>query len=93
MVHELYPKIYLSCKVGYTHYKGLLWPILYATIVHNLMYYSNKCQLFCTREHLAGGKRDGKVCESLLQPVNEDSYDATEDKIEIYVGIMDSAHY
>ena len=25
--------------------------------VHNLMYYSNKCQLFCIHEQLAGGKR------------------------------------
>ena len=62
MVHELYPKIYLSCKIRYAHCKGL---ILYVTIVHNLMYYSNKCQLFCAREQSAGGKRGGMVCEWL----------------------------
>ena len=66
MVHELYPKIYLSCKIGYAHCKGLHGlAILYVTIVHNLMNYSNKCQLFCTREHSAGGKRGGMVCEWL----------------------------
>ena len=71
MVHELYPKIYLSCKVGYAHCKGLrIWPILYATIVHNLKDYSNKCQLLCTLKQLAGGKRGGMVCKSLLKPVN-----------------------
>ena len=57
------------------------------------MYYSNKCQLFCTREHSAGGKRDGKVCEPLLKLVNKDGYDAMGVKIEIYVRIMDSVHY
>ena len=35
----------------------------------------------------------GKVCESLLKPVNKDGYDATGDKIEIYVSIMNSVHY
>ena len=59
----------------------------------NLMYYSDKCQLCCKREHSEGGRRGGKVCESLLKPVNKDSYDATGDKIEIYVRIMDSVHY
>ena len=49
----------------------------YVTIVHNLMCYSNKCRLFYTREQLAGGKRGGIVCESLLKPVNNDGYDAT----------------
>ena len=75
------------------HTKRSIWPILYVIIVHNLIYYSNKCQLFCTREHSKGGKRGGKVCESLLKPVNKDGYDATGDKIEIYVRIMDSVHY
>ena len=55
-------------KVGYAHCKGLYGP----TIVHNLMYYSNKCQLFCTREQSAGGKRDGMVCELILKPINND---------------------
>ena len=55
MVHELYPKIYLSCKIGYAHCKDL-YGLFFVTIVHNLMHYSNKCQLFCTREQLAGGK-------------------------------------
>ena len=59
-----------------------MWPILYVTIVHKLIYYSNKCQLFCTCEHLAGGKRGGKVCESLLKLVNKDGYDAMGDKTE-----------
>ena len=49
--------------------------------------------MFGTREHLAGGQRSGKVCESLLKPVNKDGYDATGDKIEIYMRIMDSVHY
>ena len=43
----------------------------YVTIVHNLIYYSNKCQLFCTCEHSAGGKRGGKICELLLKPVDD----------------------
>ena len=30
------------------------------------------------------------VCESLLKPVNNDGYDATGDKIEIYIRIMHS---
>ena len=42
-----------------------------------------KCQLFCTREHSMYGKRGGKACESLLEPVNKDGYDAMEDKIKI----------
>ena len=50
------------------------------------MYYSNKCQSFCTHEQSAGGKRDGMVCESLLKPL-------TGDEKEIYVRIMDSVHY
>ena len=70
----------------------LILPIIYVKIVHNLMYYSNKYQLFCTHEHSAGGKRGGKVYESLLKPVNKDAYDATEDKIVIYMRIMDSVH-
>ena len=57
------------------------------------MYYSNKCQLFCTCEQLAGGKRGGMVCESLLKSVNNDSYDGMGDEIEIYVRIIDSVHY
>ena len=69
-----------------------IWPVLYVTIVHNLIYYSNKCQLFCTCEHSAGGKRGSKVCKSLLKPINKDGYDATGDKIEIYVMIMYSVH-
>ena len=57
------------------------------------MYYSNKCQLFCTCEQLAGGKRGGMVCESLLKSVNNDSYDGMGDEMEIYVRIIDSVHY
>ena len=30
--------------------------IFYITIVYNLMYYSNKHQLFCTHDQSAGGK-------------------------------------
>ena len=46
------------------------------------MYYSNKWLLFCTHKQLAGGKGDGMVCESLLQPVwNNDGYDATGDGV------------
>ena len=93
MVHELYSKIYLLCKVGYTLYKGPYGLFFYVTIVHNLIYYSNKYQLFCTCEYSAGGKRGSKVCKSLLKLVNKDGYDATGDKIEIYVRIMDSVHY
>ena len=94
MVHKLYPKIYLLCKVGYTHCKDLaIWPILYVTIIHNLMYYSNKCQLFCKHECLPGGKRGSMVCELLQKPINNNGCDATGDKIEIYVRIMDSVHY
>ena len=40
------------------------------------MYYSNKCQLFCTRKHSVDGKIGSKLCESLLKPVNKDGYDA-----------------
>ena len=57
------------------------------------MYYSNKCQLFWTHEQLAGDKRGGMVCKSLLKYVNNDGYDATGDEMEIYVRIMDSVHY
>ena len=32
---------------------------------YGLQVISNKCQLFCTREQSAGGKRGGMVCESL----------------------------
>ena len=39
------------------------------------MYYSNKCQLFCTCEQLVGGKKGGMVRKLLLKPVNNDSYD------------------
>ena len=49
------------------------------------MYCSKTCQLFCTHEHSAGGKRGGKVCESLLKPVNKDGYDVTGNKIENYM--------
>ena len=44
-------------------------PILYITIVHNLLLI-----LFCTREQLIGGKRGGMVCESLLKPVYSDAW-------------------
>ena len=54
------------------------------------MYYSNKCQLFCTHEYSAGGKRGDKLCKLLLKPVNNDGYDAVGDEIEIYVRIMNS---
>ena len=54
------------------------------------MYYCDKCQLFCTHEQSASGKRGGMVCESLLKAVTNDGYDATEEEIEIYVRIMDS---
>ena len=57
------------------------------------MYYSNKWQLFCIREQLAGGKRGSMVSESLLKRVNSDGYDAMGDEMEIYVRIMDSVHY
>ena len=57
------------------------------------MYYSDKCQLFCTHEQLAGGKMGGIVCESLLKHVNNNGYDANRDEIEIYMMIMDSVHY
>ena len=60
-----------------------IWPILCITIVDNLMYYSNKCQLFCTYEQLAGDKRGSMVCESLLKPVNNDGYDKMQDKMKI----------
>ena len=61
---------------------------------HNLMCYSNKCQLFCICEQLAGVKgAGGMVCELLLKPVNNDGYDATGDEIETYGRIMDSVHY
>ena len=57
------------------------------------MYYSNKCQLFCSHEQKAGGKRGGMGCKSLLKPVNRDGYNETRDKIETYVRIVDSIHY
>ena len=53
MIYELYPKICLLCKIGYAHWKGLAkWPVLYI----NLIQYSNKYQLFCTRKQSAGGR-------------------------------------
>ena len=60
MVYELYPKIDLSCKVGYAHCKGLYGLFFTVQLFIILMYYSNKCQLFCTCEQSAGGKRYGK---------------------------------
>ena len=51
------------------------------------MYYSNKCQLFFTREQPAGGKRGGMVCEWLTC-----KQWWARDEIEIYVKIMDSVH-
>ena len=79
MVYKLYPKIYLLCKVGYAHYKGL-YGLFFMLQLFILMYYSNKCQLFCTHEQSVGGKRGGMVCKSLLKPVNNDCYDATRDQ-------------
>ena len=85
MVHELYPKIYLSCKIGYAHYKDLygIFFMLQLFII-NFMYYSNKCQSFCTREQSAGGKRGGMVCEWLTCKQRW-----VRDEIEIYMRIMD----
>ena len=57
------------------------------------MYYSSKCQLFCTHEQPACGKRGNIIYELLLKPVNNDGYDETRDVIEIYMRIMDSVHY
>ena len=51
------------------------------------MYYSNKCQLFCTCEQSAGGKRGGMVCEWLTCKQLW-----ARDEIEIYVRIMDRVH-
>ena len=51
MVYELNPKICLSRKVGYAHYK----------VLYNSIDYSNKCHLFYACEQLAGDKRDGMV--------------------------------
>ena len=56
------------------------------TIVYILMYFSNKCQLFCTCEQMGGGKRGGMVCESLLKPLNVDGYDEMQDTTEINKG-------
>ena len=95
----IYPKIYLSYKVGYAHCKGLYGLFFMSQIIgiHNVMYYSNNCQLFCTLEQSAGSKRavcQVYVCESfILKPVNNDGYDAVGGEIEIYVRIMDSVHY
>ena len=79
MVYKLYPKIYHCVKyIGYAHCKGLrIWPTVYMTIVHNLMNYSNKCQLHCMCEQLAGGKRSCMVCESLNLETINDGYDKT----------------
>ena len=95
MVHKAYPKIYLMCKVGYAHCKGLygLFFMLYV-IIHISMYYSNKClaQLFCIHEQSAGGKGAvWYVCELLiLKTVNNVVYDTEK---EIYVRIMNNVHY
>ena len=60
---QVVPKICLSCKVGNAQCKDPhIWPILNITIAHNLMYYFNKSQLFCTHEQSASGKRSGIVC-------------------------------
>ena len=54
------------------------------------MYYSNKCQLFCTCEQSAGGKRYGKqvITETCKQC---DDYDATGGEIDFYGKIMNTA--
>ena len=57
------------------------------------MHYSNKYQLFCTREHSAYGKRGNMIYGLLLKPVNNDGYDEIRNVIEIYMRIMDSVHY
>ena len=56
---------------------------------YGLRVISNKCQLFCTREQSAGGKRGGMVCESLNMYINNDTM-KYEIKREIYVSIMDN---
>ena len=44
---HLLPKICLLCKVGYAHNKDLaIWPVLYITIAHNLMYYLTSANCF-----------------------------------------------
>ena len=84
MVYKLLPKTCLLCKVRYANHKDLvLWLIFYITIVYNLMYYSNKHQLFCTCVQSTGGKLGSIVCELLLKPVNNDSYDETQDLVKI----------
>ena len=55
----------------------------YITIVSNLMYYSNKCQLFCTCKQSEDGKRGSMVCELLLKPVNNDGSSETQDEIDL----------
>ena len=58
------------------------------------MYYSNKRQLFCTREQSAGHKRGGgMICELVLKPINNDEYDEMRNKIETDMRVMDSIHY
>ena len=41
--------------------------ILYITIVHSLMYYSNKRQLFYTFEQWEGGIKGGVITETCKQ--------------------------
>ena len=80
MVYELLPKICPLFKVGYAHYKGIYGLFfIHITIVHNLMYYPNKCKLFCTCEQSTGGKGGGMVCELLLKLVNNNGYNEMRD--------------
>ena len=89
MIHELYPKIYLSCEGWILTLQRPIWPIFF-TLQLFIIYYSNKCQLFCTCQHSEGGKRGSKVWELLLKPIYKDGYGAMG---EICMRIMDSVHY
>ena len=59
------------------------------------MYYFNKCQLFCTHEQSAGGKRGSMVRMRVVYTETCKQwwlwYNWSE--IEIYVRIMDCVHY
>ena len=70
IVYKLYPNIYLSCKVGYAHSKGLygLFFRLQLFIIWCIILISANCFAH-VHEQSAGSKRGGMVCESLLKPV------------------------
>ena len=79
-VYELYPEIYLSCKVGYAHYKGL-----YGLIYINAILISANCFAHVSSRQVVKGAVWYASYYTCKQWYNE-----IQDKTEIYVRIIDN---